>query len=110
MSIAEARQGPRMIRASAFRNPLAGLALIVFARRALYCWPILTDLAGDGYFFSPLSRKVIYTFKGEQDEILSSFETFVDFLVAVSLRSPRSQLARIEAEQELRSEYANRGA
>jgi hypothetical protein len=102
----EARAQARSARSSLFRSPAQGVALVIFARRMLYSWPLLVDRVGEGYFFSIVSRRVFYRFQGERVRVFPSFEGYLDFLIELAAVSARSVQARIERELELIDEYA----
>lgn len=102
----EARMQARSARAALFMDPLQGLALALFSRRMLYSWPLMVDGAGEGYFFSTISRRIFYPFEGESDRVFPSFETFLDFLLELAAVSGRTLHARIEREMALMDEYA----
>ena len=99
MQLRSARSGIRT-------HPLQTLFLAIFARRTLYSWPLLVDGAGDGYFYSTLSRRVFHRFEGERDPFFPSFEGFVDFLVQLANMKETSVEGRIERELELLDQSA----
>jgi hypothetical protein len=101
----EARSQPRSARSTLFSSPAQAVAVVIFARRMLYSWPLLVDGAGEGYFFSTLSRRVFYRFQGERVRVFPSFEAYLDFLIKLAAGKP-SALGRIERELELIDEYA----
>ena len=102
----EARMQARSARSAFLTSPIQAMALAVFARRMLYSWPLIVDGAGEGYFFSTVSRQVFYKFEGERDRAFSSFEAFLDLLIELATVSARTEQARIERELELIDEYA----
>lgn len=104
--IAEAREQVRQARMCLFSSPIQGIALAVFARRMLYSWPLLVDVAGDGYFYSTISRRVFYKCEGEQDIVFPSFVRFVECLIELATLTEQSGITRYEREFEVIDAYA----
>src|SRR5215831_8984642 len=102
----EAQASARAMRV-AMLHPVSAMATLVFARRMLYSWPLLTGSAGEGFYFSTWSWRAFYHFKGEQERVFRSFETFVDFLIELTAISGHTEIARIERELELLVEYTD---
>jgi hypothetical protein len=96
----------RHMRSTVWKSPLNAAILAVGARRAFYSVPLLTDCAGDGYYFDLFRRGVYYRCKGERDMILNSFSSFLEVAIALAMRPRMAPDLAAEYEYELLREFS----
>jgi hypothetical protein len=106
VSFDDARAELRHMRATVWKSPLNAVILAALARRSFYSLPILTDIAGDGYCYNLLSRKMYHRFKGERDIYLNSFDAFVELLVKLVSCPAMSPGSAAEFEYGLLEQYS----
>ncbi|MCA8998647.1 MAG: hypothetical protein KDA80_16725 [Planctomycetaceae bacterium] len=106
-SYSEARTELQILRRSFIEAPLNALILVALAPQTFSSLPLLTDVAGDGYYFHLRRRTVYYRFKGEQDIDFPRFESFLEFLIELVSQPPRSVGRSAEKEFELLGRFAN---
>lgn len=94
------------MRSTLWQHPLQGLVLGLFARRSFYSLPLLTDPAGDGYYYHQLRKTVFWKFEGEQDVVLPSFEAFIQLLLELAEQPHSSPAAFGESEWKLLEKHA----
>lgn len=83
-------------------SPFCLALAVTFAPQLLYAQAILTDGAGDGFFYSYLTGCVLYCVEGEMPRSFRSMTSFVQFLVEVA---EMGKTASIEGELELLYQY-----
>lgn len=67
-------------RSTLWRHSAQFIALMILSRRSFYSLPLLTDGAGDGYWYHLMKRRPFYRFEGESDIFCLDLITFIDFL------------------------------
>ena len=82
------------------------LQLIVSATD--YSLPLLTDDAGEGYWFSTLNRKAFYNFEvfyNKENFLFNTLDSFIEFLIELA-QSPSQNIGEfIEIEEALLNKY-----
>ncbi len=102
----ESRYEPGRMRFGLLGNPLQAILILVFAGWRLYCWPLLADDFGSGYFYDPFKRSVFYWDEGSGKRIFPSFDRFIDLLIDAASYSPRSADDALETMSELTFSYS----
>ena len=73
-----------------------------------YSLPLLTDGAGEGYWFSTLNRKAFYNFEvfyNKENFLFTTFDSFIEFLIELAKSPSQNTGEFIEIEEALLNKY-----
>lgn len=83
-------------------------SLKLFVSATEYSLPLLTDDAGEGYWFSTLTRKVFYNFEmfyKKENFLFSTFDSFIELLIELAESPAQSVGEFIDIEEALLKKY-----
>lgn len=106
VSYSDGRAELQHMRSTIWKSPLNAAILAMIARRSFYSIPLLTNRAGEGYYFNLSRRGVYYRFNDDRDIVLNSFSEFLEIVIELASRSTMAPGSAAEYEYELLQRFS----